>query len=279
MTIEERLHILCNAAPEERPDVLREWLPHAEHRIYPLKGGRRPVENFIVRAEKPALVLGAHHDIDPDTIHGAIDNSASVVMLVHLAERLRARGETPNVEFAFWDYEEPGNSLPLAGSRLYAHGLVDRGASPELIVACDVLGLGHPMVSLDARRATAMLHAGISQQGVTPALRKTPPSDNYAFFKFGFDAALLTSTHPERGVEAWRHLHSPEDHIDLVDIDSLYATAELLEGMALDMQRRLVDVPWRLDPALPETEIPEARQRPARRRPARDDGGQMGFGF
>lgn len=226
----------------------------------------------MIPAENPRLIIGAHHDIDPGTLQGALDNSASVVVLLELADRLSARADLRDVEIAFWDMEEPGNGGFATGSGFYAGELASRGVQPELIVVCDVLGLGGPLVSTRNGPASRMLTAALSDSGPDPVVRTTPPSDDVGFARHGLTAALLCSTDPVHGVDAWRHIHSEEDTIDKVDIASLHAMADRLEALVVAMHLERSMVPWREPGVFDEVATPPARRRGK-------DPGQMGLGL
>jgi hypothetical protein len=273
MTTQQRLGALC-ATPggQARIELLSDWLPTAERRGFAAGAGLRPGTNLVVSARSPRLVLGAHHDIDPGTEQGALDNAAAVVVLVELAHRLAARGDLPDVEIAFWDYEEPANGSALLGSRRHARQLERAGAPVELVVALDVIGLGGPLVADTGRRAAYRLAAALEQiDGTAPVLLPTPPSDHVSFYRAGFDAALLSSVHPERGTAAWRYLHSRGDSLDKIDIASLAPMVTRLERLAEALHQEGSLHPWRTlqAPALQPVQWRHGgRSRTRRRRPA-----------
>ena len=185
--------------------------------------GRVIGHNRLVGDPAPRVVIGAHFDIDPGTREGAIDNTAGVAVLVALAERLQAEGLWPaGLQIAFWDLEEPGNGAFAAGSATHARALRRAMVSPDLVVVCDVLGLGDPVLSTRSDRTAAALVHRVLEAGTIPVrARSTPGSDDVGFAMAGIGAALLTTLPASGDTSAWRAMHSLDDTIALVDPASL----------------------------------------------------------
>jgi hypothetical protein len=185
--------------------------------------------NLSIRFGRPDLILGAHHDLDPYTTQGAIDNTGSVSILAALALDLMDSGDVANLEINFWDLEEPGNRGYSDGATAYAERILSQGDSPRLAVVCDVLGIGVPWISTrsDGRSVELVSRAWDGPGSLRTV--STPYSDDLGLKRAGIKSALMTSL-PENGSkDLWRFMHTRGDTIDLIDPAGLLACHEGLQ--------------------------------------------------
>jgi Zn-dependent M28 family amino/carboxypeptidase len=93
----------------------------------------------------PEIIVGAHLDAVPlsggGQSHGMVDNGAGVLVLMHVAETLRARGLRHHVRVVFFDMEENG----LRGSKHFASTL--NPVNVAAMVNIDIAGYGDTIVT------------------------------------------------------------------------------------------------------------------------------------
>jgi len=131
------------------------------------------------------LVVGAHYDAvrlpDGSLSHGAVDNAASSVMLVHLAETLRNEPLPVRVRVVWFDMEELG----LLGSAAYvrAHRAERIRAMLNFDVNAygDTLLFGPPDGGDDERMQRAMVETCEAQRIECIRLAPMPPGDDRPF--------------------------------------------------------------------------------------------------
>ena len=157
------------ASPDQTPD--------------PRSRGRNIVVSIGDGAEQ--IVVGAHYDAkwmaDKTLSHGAVDNAASSVMLVHAAAALRRERLGRRVTFVWFDLEESG----LIGSTKYleAHA----GDRIAAMLNYDINGYGNtvlfgpPAGGADPRLLRTMLETCAAETIDCLRFDGMPPSDDRPF--------------------------------------------------------------------------------------------------
>jgi Zn-dependent M28 family amino/carboxypeptidase len=215
------------------------------------------------------LVIGAHYDAarlpDGSLSQGAIDNGASSVMLVSLAEALRAERLSMQLRIVWFDMEETGHF----GSRRYveSHGS-DRiwgMLNFDINAYGDTLLFGAPREigprqqqnpeGKDAPLRRALLHTCADELLDCVRFPEMPPSDDRSFGRAGIPTLsiamipaievlqlwLMQHGDRESGLArgsaptAWRTIHTKEDVPEKVD----GATIARMQRFALAFIRRL----------------------------------------
>ena len=110
----------------------------------------------------PEIIVGAHLDAVPLSggghSHGMVDNGAGVIILIRVAEALRARQLRHRFQFVFFDMEENG----LLGSAFLAKS-IDRSKVISM-VNVDIAGYGDTIMSGPTTGAgTAPLHQAVAR--------------------------------------------------------------------------------------------------------------------
>jgi peptidase M28-like protein len=207
-------------------------------KMEPRTQGRNVV--VTLPGDEPEIVIGAHYDAvrlqDGTISKGIVDNAASVVVLVRLAETLVKARPKNQLRIVFFDMEELG----LLGSERYALGQRER--KTRAMVNLDVNAFGDTLI-FGPRSA--------SNSAVFQAMRQTcfelgracvefprmPPSDDLSFQKLGVPTLsmamvpelqahqlwLLMNGGKESGLQAsfapqvLRTIHTTSDNSSLVD--------------------------------------------------------------
>ncbi|MFN3974063.1 MAG: M20/M25/M40 family metallo-hydrolase [Dehalococcoidia bacterium] len=186
-----------------------------------------PSQNVVAErvgtAPSPKVVLiTAHYDTVPD-VPGANDNASGVAAVLTLAQLLKERSWPFTVRLIAFGGEEEG----LWGSRAYVQSLPREehqlilgvlnldvvGAVADLAVAGDPALI--QMVSDVARAAGIPLRAIGLQEAA---------SDHLPFLQARIPAVILTTPDFQR-------IHTPEDRLEFLDIESLDATIRLVEAV------------------------------------------------
>ena len=205
------------------------------------------------------IVVGAHYDAaelkDGTLSHGMVDNGASVVVLVRVAEALRDRKLRHPVRILFFDQEEIG----LLGSKAYVASR--KPGEVAAAVNLDIAGYGDSVAygtgkgesSAPVVRAVERVCA----EHLLDCVRfpKFPPSDDLSFEAAGLPNVslafvpraeahqlwLLLNGGPESGLrESFvppivRTIHTPEDRIEKIEP----ATLDLAEKTVLEVLLQL----------------------------------------
>lgn len=147
----------------------------------------------------PEIVVGAHFDAarlrDGTLSKGAVDNAASSIILVRLAERLTARRLRHQVRIVFFDMEELG----LLGSAKFVEAHRDRPV--RAMINLDVHALGDTLIygprnaaNAEMRRAFQRICSENAQRCIE--LPQMPPSDDRSFVAAG-TPTIAMATVPE----------------------------------------------------------------------------------
>jgi len=131
------------------------------------------------------IVIGAHYDAvrldDGSLSHGAVDNAASSVMLVHVAEALRNERLPNRIRIVWFDMEELG----LVGSARYVQA--HRSDRIRAMLNFDVNGYGDTVVfgapsgGDDGRMRRIMLETCAAEQVDCVRMAQMPPGDDRSF--------------------------------------------------------------------------------------------------
>lgn len=205
------------------------------------------------------IVVGAHYDAaalkDGTLSHGMVDNGASVIALVRLAEALREKKLRHPVRILFFDQEEIG----LLGSKAYVAGR--KPGDVAAVVNLDIAGYGDTVAYGAGKEETsapvvqALERVCAEQRLDCVRFPQFPPSDDRSFEAAGLPNVSLAflprvETHqlwlllnggPESGLrESFtppivRTIHTPEDRIEKVEP----ATLDLAVKTVLDVVLQL----------------------------------------
>ncbi len=199
------------------------------------------------------VVLAAHYDAfhfrDGSFSRGAVDNGASVVILVRLAEALRKQPPGKRIRLIFFDLEENG----LAGSAKYveAHGTGGIGH----VINLDINGYGDTVVYGDLKTTQnvalrrSLVETCAAKDIPCLGLAEMPPGDDRSFSRAGIPNVMSMGIVP--GIEAhqlWlllqggresglapgtapailRTIHTPEDRSDKLDPKAMERVFDLV---------------------------------------------------
>ena len=197
------------------------------------------VVHFAGTAGGPAILFMAHYDTVPGS-PGAVDNAASVGILVELARALAARPPAHPVVIAFTAAEERG----LAGARALAPRLLASGPPIGLAVSLDMVGASRTALNglspLLGRRWLEWIAARIDESGadvevpvphrvvsrLAPAAER---SDHGAFTERGVPAFHLYARGPER---IYLPYHTAWDVPERLDAGAIASAGRLVSALA-----------------------------------------------
>ncbi len=177
--------------------------------IEPRKGEPRTEgRNVIVTlpGRDPEIILGAHYDavrLSNGTFsQGAVDNGASVIVLVRVAETLARARPRSRVRIVFFDMEELG----LFGSARYLQNHVDR--TIRAMVNLDVNAFGDTLIygprtdlNTDLFRAMQLACAGVARACVE--FPRMPPGDDLSFQKAGIPTVSMATVPEVQAHQLW----------------------------------------------------------------------------
>jgi hypothetical protein len=160
----------------------------------PRTQGRNVV--VTIRGRTPEIVIGAHYDAarlaDGTLSKGAVDNAASAMVLVRLADTLSKARPKTQIRIVFFDMEELG----LFGSAAFVQAHRDRPV--RVMVNLDVNGSGDttiygPRTTLTEPfvRPLRLVCATIASACVE--FLRMPPSDDISFQKGGIPAVSIAT--------------------------------------------------------------------------------------
>ena len=177
--------------------------------IEPRKGeprtqGRNVVVTIAGRA--PEIIVGAHYDAarlaDGTLSKGAVDNAASTVILVRLAETLSKARLRTQIRIVFFDMEELG----LLGSAQFAQAHRDRPT--RAMVNLDVNASGDTVIfgprTVSNNAAFQSLRKACVEIATSCAeLPRMPPSDDISFQKAGIPAVSIATVSEAQAHQLW----------------------------------------------------------------------------
>jgi glutaminyl-peptide cyclotransferase len=214
---------------------------------------QRPHHNVVGRipgGEEGAVVIGAHHDTKDDAgeeFQGANDNASGVAVVLELARVLAPRLEGPSIHLALFDAEEARGDRPftedgMRGSRQYvryARRDGEQGSPPlgdiRAMVLFDMVGdcdLEIPREANSEPRLYGLFAAAAREldEGDSPAPfeGETGPilDDHIPFLEAGVPAVNLIDFDFGPGPSPGAWWHTPEDSLDKVCPESLFAVGE-----------------------------------------------------
>ena len=244
---------------------------------YPDRGDPRATGtnvSFTVGEGDREVIVGAHYDAvrlkDGTLAAGMVDNGASVIALVHVANELQAHAPLGfRVRFVFFDMEEIG----LVGSHHLAQSL-----DPEQVLA---------MVNLDVNAYGNTVFYGATRHGHQPLYEAAeaacrdlerecidfaqyPQSDYLSFEPFGIPNISLSVLPRMEAYQLWlamnggdrvgfaddfvpavlRKIHSPGDTFEAVDPAAVIAACDVTLGLLHHLQHA------EFPPREPEPEMP-----------------------
>jgi hypothetical protein len=235
--------------------------PRTEGRNIVVTLGQRPSGGGAPREDNDDTIIAAHYDAfhfkDGSFSRGAVDNGASSVILVRLADALRRQPPgRSRVRLIFFDLEEAG----LGGSARYveAHGI----AGIRHVINLDINGYGDTVLYGDLKSAQnvalrqSLVETCAAKDIPCLGLAEMPAGDDRSFTRAGAGAVISMGILP--GVEAhqlWlllqggkesglvpgtlpvilRTIHTTEDRSDKLDPRAM----ERVFDLALALVRRL----------------------------------------
>lgn len=196
--------------------------------------------------EKDLIIVGAHYDVDGQSV-GADDNASGVAGLIELARLLKIQPSKQNVEIVAYTLEElPHFRTENMGSFQHAKYLADSNVAVKYMISLEMIGyfsteensqkipsrllkflypsMGN-FISLIGRfnqdTFITNLNKTIKETTDMPVRAFHAPeymleghsSDQLNYWKFGFDAAIVTDTGPFRNP----HYHKPSDTPETLD--------------------------------------------------------------
>ena len=229
------------------------------------------VRNLEVRRTRPGIgkprlvVVGAHYDSAQGAV-GADDNGSGVAALLELARLLKSvqPGEGLEMRLVFYVNEDlPWFATEKMGSIVHASGLAREGREVVAMLSLETIGwysdaqgsqrypfpfnLLYPSTGdfigfVANPRSRSLLHRVIgsfrghaafpSEGGVgLESIAGVSWSDQWAYWKFGWPAVMVTDTAPFR----YPHYHTLRDTPDKLDYDRLTRVVRGLEGVVRDL--------------------------------------------
>ncbi|HSC29187.1 MAG TPA: M28 family peptidase [Vicinamibacterales bacterium] len=178
---------------------------------------RREGRNVIVSfGEGPdEIVIGAHFDAarlpDGSLSRGAVDNAASSVILVRLAEALRAEKLPARIKVVWFDMEELG----LIGSQRYVQS--QASPPPAAMVNFDINAYGDTVVFGPSKREDnkalrrAFVETCAAEDRSCVGFPQMPPGDDRSFMSAGIPTLSIAMV-PARDVhQLWLMLNAGAD--------------------------------------------------------------------
>lgn len=229
--------------------------------------GREPRtegRNIVVTLGEGAgdLVIGAHYDAarlpDGTLSRGAVDNAASSVLLVRLAEALRAKRLPVRVRIVWFDMEELG----LRGS---AHYVAQHGSDRILaMLNFDVNGYGDTIVfgpsarSDNATLRRTLMETCAAEDAVCIGFPQMPPGDDRSFVSAGIPTLSLAILPAVEAHQLWlfmnagpnsglaqgttppilRTLHTSGDTIEKLDVEAMERMLRFVHSLVVNIGRR-----------------------------------------
>jgi Zn-dependent M28 family amino/carboxypeptidase len=217
------------------------------------------VSNLIAEKsgrDKEVVIIGAHYDTVPGS-PGADDNASAVAGLLELARLSQESSDKkPLVFSAFVNEEPPCFGSPNMGSMVYAKHLKEQRIPVEVMVSLEMIGyfsekriqtyplpgmgLVYPKTgdyigvvgNFHSSKYVSFFKKGIRKHSNINARSLTAPeffgginlSDNYAFWRHGYRAVMVTDTSFFRN----RNYHQETDTIDTLNFDRM---AEVVKGL------------------------------------------------
>jgi Zn-dependent M28 family amino/carboxypeptidase len=226
----------------------------------PRTEGRNIVASFGSGAE--AIVAGAHYDAvrleDSTLSHGAVDNAGSCVVLLQLAEALKAQAPARRVTLVWFDMEELG----LVGSAKYVE--THRADRIAAMVNLDVNAYGDTVIFGSSRGAEnaavrkALYETCAERDTSCIGFAQMPPGDDRSFVKAGIPSVSMAILPAIEAHQLWlmmsagrgggastsvpavmNTIHTSHDVIEKVDPVAVSRVADFAQSLI----RRLIVLP------------------------------------
>lgn len=195
--------------------------------------------NLVARKGHPdrRVVVSAHMDTKDNT-PGALDNAASVVVLLLLAELLKGYDGDLGIELVPFNGED---HYSAAGEKVYLKANEDLLDQVLLNINLDALGSFQGNTVYSFYECPDKLKSTIQETFSTKAgFAEGEPwfqSDHMVFVMNGIPALAITS---ENFLEILTELaHTPEDNIEKVDIGKVAEVAMILHNLLQSLQKEL----------------------------------------
>jgi peptidase M28-like protein len=222
------------------------------------------IEAEIRGSSREIVLVGAHYD-SVFGAPGANDNGSGVAAVLALARRLSARSTMKTLRFvAFVNEEPPYFQTPQMGSFVYASRCKTNGDQIKAMISLETigcfsdephsqkypapgLGIFYPTIGnfigfVGNVRSRSLLRSALSTfrgQEKLPSEGAALPafipgvswSDQWAFWKQGYSAIMVTDTAPFR----YRHYHQPSDTPDKLDYDRFALVVSGMEKVIVDL--------------------------------------------
>jgi len=219
----------------------------------------KSVSNLIAEKkgrDKRVVIIGAHYDTVPGS-PGADDNASGLAGLLELARLHQESVDRKSFIFAAFANEEPPCfGSHHMGSMVYARHLREQRVPVEVMISLEMIGYfrrepiqGYPLPfmrffypktadfigvvgNLTSRKYVSFFKKGIRKYSNINSSSLTAPgffgginlSDNYAFWRHGYRAVMITDTSFFRN----QHYHLETDTIDTLNFDRM---AEVVKGL------------------------------------------------
>lgn len=220
----------------------------------------RVYRNVVSRfgpSDKPVLVLGAHYDVCGEQ-PGADDNASGVSGLLEIGRQLKGKKLNRQIELVAYTLEEPPHFRRKSmGSFVHAESLKNRNTMVEGMVSIEMIGYFNdqlksqhyplPILALKYGRTgdfitvVKKLDGGSFSRRFAERFKKTELvktkifsgpkalpgidfSDHLNYWKFGFDAVMITDTAFYRNI----NYHESTDTIETLDLKRMAAVVDAL---------------------------------------------------
>ncbi len=228
--------------------------------------GREPRtegRNVVVTIGEGAdvIVIGAHYDAvrlaDGSLSRGAVDNAASSVMLIRVAEALRAEKLAVRVRIVWFDMEELG----LVGSAQYLKQHASERFAAMLNFDINAYGdtiLYGPALSENAALRRTLVETCAAEEVACVGFAQMPPGDDRSFVKAGIPAIsvgivpaveahqlwLMMNAGPNSGLAQGvappilKTIHTPDDTPDKLSEETMSRMQRFAVALVARVARR-----------------------------------------
>jgi Iap family predicted aminopeptidase len=216
------------------------------------KDPRTKGRNIVVTIGDGAgfVLVGAHYDAvyleDGSLSHGAVDNAASAVALVRLAEALRKERPPVPVRLVWFDMEELG----LVGSQHYA--AAHPADKPIAMLNFDINGYGDTVIFGQPQGSTSpaierAMGMACAAEGIDCLRSRMPPGDDRTFGKAGIPTLSIGVLGAIEAHQAWLTFNAgPKSGLApgstlpiMATIHHAADTVDKVEGATVERQARL----------------------------------------
>jgi hypothetical protein len=213
--------------------------------------------NVVVRLGRGSahLLIGAHYDAvrlpDGSLSHGAVDNAASSVILVRIAELLRAAPPPMRVTIVWFDMEELGLRGSAAFAERHAADAVTAMLNLDINAYGETVLFGPSAVPADAALRRWLLTTCADESIECVAFTQMPPGDDRSFTRRGIPTLSLAILPAIEAHQLWlmmnagaksglakeavpsvmQTIHTPEDTMAKVNGESMMRVLRLVTAL------------------------------------------------